>query len=130
MQNQLDRTRPQCGIRAMEGAVTSPSGTRRPPVPRKAIAPRIIPLRHGQDPRFDERARCGLRASRLFDEKVPGEAQAAYRRRVAEARVVCAGCPVRADCLQHGRDNNLSGFMGGCELRKGRVIQSAGARSA
>jgi hypothetical protein len=95
----------------------------------KARWPKITKMVVGDDPRFDERAACRLGASRLFDAKEPDEPVADYRRRADRARAVCAACPVAAGCLQFGIDNDLSGLMGGEELRKG-VIKPARARCA
>ena len=74
-----------------------------------------------EDPRFDERAVCGLATAHLFDEPAADEGVVAYRRRVRKAKTVCVGCPVRPDCLQYGLANGLSGVLGGEELKMGKI---------
>jgi WhiB family redox-sensing transcriptional regulator len=45
---------------------------------------------------------------------------------LAEARQVCAGCPVRAECLEWALDNNQSlGVWGGLSERARRQMQKA-----
>jgi hypothetical protein len=97
---------------------------------RPRNGPRIKPVVHGEDPRFDAHAVCGLQAARLFDERDTGEPLEKYRRRVAQARAVCSGCPVRAGCLEFGMTNKLNGLFGGAELEDGRVLEATGRRSA
>jgi hypothetical protein len=78
---------------------------------------------HGEDPRFDARAACGLAASGLFDERDKGEPLHEYRMRVERAKAVCRGCPVQGGCLDFGVNNKLRGFYGGAELDQGRVLE-------
>jgi hypothetical protein len=91
--------------------------------PQAARGPRIKPLHHGEDPRFDSRAACGLGASQLFDERERGEPLHDYLRRLEQAKAVCRDCPVQAGCLDYGVKNELRGFFGGAELDKGQVLE-------
>ncbi|RZQ60536.1 WhiB family transcriptional regulator [Amycolatopsis suaedae] len=45
-------------------------------------------------------------------------------RQVAQAKSICAGCPVRAQCLDYALDNGLDhGVFGGTTQRERRVLQ-------
>lgn len=41
---------------------------------------------------------------------------------IAEAKRICAGCPVRAECLDHGTARRQTGVYGGQELLVGRPV--------
>ncbi len=42
---------------------------------------------------------------------------------VDKARKICAGCPVRAECLEHALDHRIEhGVWGGCSERERRRI--------
>ncbi len=122
---------PESGCTGDSCAATPP-----PARPKRVIrnkprrGPRITPVVHGEDPRFDVRAACGLSAAHLFDERERGEALQAYRRRVGQARTVCGGCPVAVGCLEFGVKNKLRGLFGGTELYRGEILETNARQSA
>lgn len=41
---------------------------------------------------------------------------------IAAAKRICAGCPVRVECLDHGTARRQTGVYGGVELLVGRPV--------
>ena len=67
---------------------------------------------------WQSEAACQYDDTRLFAEAGKRQTPAA-RRRVASAMAICAGCPVRAECLEFGISNRSSGVYGGQHLMRG-----------
>jgi WhiB family redox-sensing transcriptional regulator len=84
------------------------------PIPRRAKRPAAPPVRPSTDWRLAAACR-GLDTKLFFPER--GEDQ-------YEAKIVCANCPVRAECLAAGI-NEKTGVWGGTSERERRALRRA-----
>jgi hypothetical protein len=73
-------------------------------------------------PAWMEDAQCSLVDPELF---FPGPGDHA-----ADAKMVCASCPVQRACLDYGTENNLQGVWGGAALRHRKKLSAELAESA
>lgn len=70
---------------------------------------------------WQEHSICQWQDPSLFDE-FHSRAKTSDWDRVEEAQRVCAGCPVRTECLAFGVSDQQSGVWGGHYLSQGHVI--------
>lgn len=77
---------------------------------------------------WHDHAACSGESGVLFYPPARPERRAARLRRESRARAVCAGCPVRGDCLQHAIDHvERYGIWGGLTDRERRLATSPSA---
>lgn len=87
----------------------------------------------GGDRDWREAASCRLVDARLFDPLTRADCGTEWSRggpyavvpRLAEAKAVCASCPVAAPCLSEGRAIRASGMRAGLMLDHGDVVRVA-----
>ena len=63
-----------------------------------------------------ERAACRSAPSDVFFPRVEGHGGRISRRELAEARLYCTACPIRAECLEYACRTDSVGIWGGVWL--------------
>lgn len=71
---------------------------------------------------WHEQAACRLADAHLFDPVDRGEGSVS---RVAVAKGICEGCPVKGECVAEAREHRDSGVRGGVMLDRGKPVREA-----
>lgn len=100
------------------------------PIPAPGASTGTTSYRAGSgDLDWQEQAACRGADRELFFAS-DDERGNATKQREAEAKAVCAGCPVKAQCLQDALKGGLEGIWGGTNDAERRSIKRKGAKAA
>lgn len=73
---------------------------------------------------WQHKAACADEDYDLFNSREHGERAEAFRDRFAEAKQICASCPVQAECAKDAEGNEGAGIRAGMYWAGGRVVDA------